>query len=813
MAFWSRNTPAPAPTSATPQSFAPIDAASATALIGRDAAPPPAPADYQDPGTKGTLRRAYDGLVNFLAGLGTERDRNTFSSYAPIIPLNQMDLENMYRGSWLPRRIIDCVTEDMTREWFKISWEGHDTDANGPRAITAEENRVGVRANVTEGIRWGKLFGGAGTVLGIKGQKLNEPLDLDTIQKGDLEWLATRDRWWLAPSGELITEPGPLSGFPMYYNLVDASGFSGGATVHYTRVIRWGGAPLPVRAWLANARWDDSVLQSALDAIKRYDTLTGGIGSLIWDSKVDVMSIDQLREMLADEEGENELRKRFSQTALAKSMFNVLLMDGRDKYEQKQYSFGGLKDILEEFRTEVCGAVDIPMTRLFGQSPGGLNATGESDLVNYENRLKSEQSTRVVPNLTTLYGAVVRSALGEMPQQMEIKPNPLRQMTEKEQGDIEKLRSDRDKTYVDMGAIPVSVVTRSLKDARTYGGALQDEDVAMVEKLEKAPPPPPPAAPAVPPKGAPPAGTGAPKGQPPAGSTPSNPGTAAAARATPPEPGRDSAARDIVRQEQNGWNVYSETGEKHLGGPYQSKAEALERLDQVEFFKAHDVAVTDATQLHSFMFEKKRFDQAGAEAWLRRNGKKSAIYRENDEALEYRQEYADNFEPDSFRQIAIAPGISAIIGHPRPKNDELGVVARRQFQGFNVAIENPAGTARRWYDKDMRETGMVMMRNDYGFLEDHLGVDGEELDVYLGPDQDAEDVHVVHQLKGPDYTSLDEDKVMLGFRDGAAAKAAYLAHRSDGALGSRAFGSMATIPVERFRAQLKRRSGLGKIRS
>lgn len=126
---------------------------------------------------------------------------------------------------------------------------------------------------------------------------------------------------------------------------------------------------------------------------------------------------------------------------------------------------------------------------------------------------------------------------------------------------------------------------------------------------------------------------------------------------------------------------------------------------------------------------------------------------------------------------------------------------RYDFQGLPVAIENAEGSTRTWLGPDGK-TGQTTMRHDYGYIEGWLGEDGEELDCYVGPDANAPDVHVVHQLKAPDFKAHDEMKVMLGFPDAAAAKDAYLAHRND--VG--AFGAMTTFPLDRFKAKLKRRA-------
>jgi hypothetical protein len=134
---------------------------------------------------------------------------------------------------------------------------------------------------------------------------------------------------------------------------------------------------------------------------------------------------------------------------------------------------------------------------------------------------------------------------------------------------------------------------------------------------------------------------------------------------------------------------------------------------------------------------------------------------------------------------------------------------RRRFAGLDVVVENAKGTTRHWVDRRGMESGSTEMKHDYGFIEGHVGSDGDDVDCYLGPNEASEFVHVVHQLKSPDFDRHDEDKVMLGFDDEASAKAAYLAHRND---GDRAYGGMTAMPLDAFKRKLERRTGTGKIR-
>lgn len=125
------------------------------------------------------------------------------------------------------------------------------------------------------------------------------------------------------------------------------------------------------------------------------------------------------------------------------------------------------------------------------------------------------------------------------------------------------------------------------------------------------------------------------------------------------------------------------------------------------------------------------------------------------------------------------------------------------FCGFPVVIESPAGTIRRWRDSDGTD-GETLMIHSYGYLADSLGADGEEVDVYLGPQESADWVYVIHQRdKSSSFKDYDEDKAMMGFRSADAARTAYLAQYDD----PRFFGGMSQMTLEEFRSRLRPRTG------
>lgn len=132
------------------------------------------------------------------------------------------------------------------------------------------------------------------------------------------------------------------------------------------------------------------------------------------------------------------------------------------------------------------------------------------------------------------------------------------------------------------------------------------------------------------------------------------------------------------------------------------------------------------------------------------------------------------------------------------KSDEDGSGKHVTFAGMQVCVESPRGSVRTWVDTD-GTPGSTTMKHDYGYVVGSRGTDGDSVDVYLGPNAEAQWVYVVHQnSKASDFTEYDEDKVMLGFDSPNAARDAYLEQYDD----PRFFGSMTMMTVDEFRLKI-----------
>lgn len=124
-------------------------------------------------------------------------------------------------------------------------------------------------------------------------------------------------------------------------------------------------------------------------------------------------------------------------------------------------------------------------------------------------------------------------------------------------------------------------------------------------------------------------------------------------------------------------------------------------------------------------------------------------------------------------------------------------VAVKEWRGLKIQIENPAGTVRHGKSK----TGVewhAEMPYDYGYIDGSEGVDGDEVDVFLGPNKSAQFVYIMHQLK-KESGEFDEQKCFLGFDNLQQAKEAY---RKAYDLPDLFIGTMEAIPFNTFKEKV-----------
>ncbi|WP_105436404.1 anti-CBASS protein Acb1 family protein [Neorhizobium tomejilense] len=419
-----------------------------------------------------------DGLMSLASRMGTDRDKAATTFYAQPL-LSDEQIIAAYRGSWLPRKIVDIPALDSCRKW-------RDWQAKKPQieAIEDEEKRLNVKGKILEASKKGRLFGGAAVYIGTGDANPAEPLDVERVGKGGLKYLTVMTRRQLT-AGEIDRDPASdWYGRPKLYKLSGANGMQ--MDIHRSRLVIFNGAMSPDEDFnqALNLGWGESVLTSTLDAIKNADSTAGNIASLIFEAKIDIIKVPQFSANIGNQAYEDAVLRRYTLANTIKGINGTLILDSEEEYESKNASFAALTDILMAFMQIVSGAADIPVTRLLGQSPAGMNATGTSDMKNYHDRIQSMQELEMQPAMMRLDECLERSA-GVTDPDVYYQWAPLEQMSEKERADIFKTTADAARQLVGTTAgqeiIPREAVSDALVNRLVEDGVLPGLDAAMEE--------------------------------------------------------------------------------------------------------------------------------------------------------------------------------------------------------------------------------------------------------------------------------------------------------------------------------------------
>jgi phage-related protein (TIGR01555 family) len=358
----------------------------------------------------------FDSWQNDLTGQGTTRDKTTYARYGASRLLNEFELSDLYHGDDLAARIVDIVPDEMLRKGFTV-------DVGDPAENTEIMDRLevlGASDKLANAIRWGRCFGGGGLLLGADdGRSAASPLIPEKARS--LSYLYVFDRRYLWPLTWYQNPGDPKLGQVETYMVVSPSArtTSPVSIVHETRLVIFGGATTGIRERELNFSWDLSVLQRVHEILSSYGMGWNAASNLLVSANVAVFKMAGLADAIAAG-GEDLLKNRLRAMDMAQSVVRALVIDAgegdpkqggqaAESYERQQFSFAGIPETLRELAVRVASGAKLPMTKLFGISPAGLNATGESDTRNFYDELGSYQTIKLAPAIRRIVSVMRRT--------------------------------------------------------------------------------------------------------------------------------------------------------------------------------------------------------------------------------------------------------------------------------------------------------------------------------------------------------------------------------------------------------------------
>ena len=385
-----------------------------------------------------SVKRALDGYSNVPANLGAGANNlvQTANYVMERFTWDYYTLNILFRDNWIAKAIIEKPANEMLKNGFSIHSQ---IEPDKIDKIMNIWQKTKTQNKFLKCLKWARLYGGCLLIPMIENQgDLSKPLDYETIMPDSYKGCFTVDRWsGVSPSIELVDNiTDPDFGQPEYY---DVSDNTTGKTfrIHHSRVIKMIGREMPYWEEIAETYWGASELEHVYTELKKRDDTSANISFLIFLANIRVFKMDGMSQMLSI--GDQQAAQRVYETMKTMNhlMCNTgtLAIDKEEDFAMHGYSFTGINDVYESFMLDISGAAEIPVDKLFGRSPSGFNSGAET-LQNYYDTIDEKRETYVREPLEKIVKIITMSALGEIPDDIEIDFNPVRRPSDLEKSDL-----------------------------------------------------------------------------------------------------------------------------------------------------------------------------------------------------------------------------------------------------------------------------------------------------------------------------------------------------------------------------------------
>lgn len=418
-----------------------------------------------------------DGYVNLLNKYGTNQDNSEAYKFErePVIP--DMQLTGLYEGNGLFSKIIDTPAEEALKHGFDLNLKSDEVNAFVEDALDDLE----WEEKAATAIKWARLYGGALIVMLIDdGRGLEEPVDWEHIRS--IDELRVYERSIVQPDyaslyqqdygGKGVGNRVSKFGQPEYYYV---SSIYGSFKVHESRCLVFRNGVLPEQT--SNATylfWGMPEYVRIRRALRETVTAHTDSVKLLERSVQAIYSMKGLASLLTTDDGENQVLKRLQLVDTSRGLLNSIAIDSEgEQYDFKTFQFSGVKDVIDATCNMLSALTNIPQTILFGRSPAGMNATGDSDFESYYNFVEKIQRLMLKRNLRTLLDVVFRAGIasGDVAEEPDYKLEfkPLWSLSDTEQAAVDQtkaqtalVKAQTAQAYVDMQALDPTEVRRRL---------------------------------------------------------------------------------------------------------------------------------------------------------------------------------------------------------------------------------------------------------------------------------------------------------------------------------------------------------------
>jgi len=401
------------------------------------------------------------------------------------------------------RAPTETIAAEATREWIDVTVKGkaskkkrkergevvevaNDADADGNGVDDALEDKIEALEAALESFKvrdsfrrlseQDGFFGRSQLYIDVDPGRLDRdqrdqlPLVVDpkTIPKGSLKGLQVVEPIWTSPYNYNSTDPT----LPSFYK--PNAWFVMGRRVHASRLLTFVSREVPDMLKPAYNFGGLSLSQLMEPYVFQWLRTRNSVSDLIYNFSIIVLKTD-MAAVLADKGGAAGAKagmgffdrlKLFTQT---RSNQGLMTIDKtREELEQIAVPLSSLDKLQAQAQEHMAAPSHIPLVKLTGITPSGLNASSEGEIQVWYDWIRSYQIAFYAKHLKHVLDVLQLHLFGTIDESIGFEFKPLSSPTVKELSEIRKANAETDAAYIDKGVIsPEEVRERVSSDPQS----------------------------------------------------------------------------------------------------------------------------------------------------------------------------------------------------------------------------------------------------------------------------------------------------------------------------------------------------------
>ena len=413
-----------------------------------------------------------DGWQNMLTGVGVAKYDKRLAGVPVVTEVNYQTAQAIWRGDDIGGRAVEIPAEDMIRQGFDFIADAKDDESIDTLEVQEQVEKawtdLGIWPIFKEALMKRDAYGGCAVLIGAKDSQadLTQPLNEKAVR--EISFLNVFDTSEIEPEYYYGDPVKANYGKPAIYRMSpNGTGQTKDVVshaevhIHESRLLIFNGRMTTNQITGRNGGWGDSIYVQMIDVLRDFNASWDGTGTLVQEFGQATIKLKGLNALLCSVDGERDLKIRLQAMQLCKSTLRANVLDSEDEWLRSSDSLAGLAEILRQYMGRMSSAArGLPITKLFGVAPAGLNSSGDSDIAQWDDRIKSMQVDGVLPNLEKLT-RIILSSLNIKCKEWSIVPRPLRQATEKETAETRYIVAQTDEIYANMSALSADEIAKS----------------------------------------------------------------------------------------------------------------------------------------------------------------------------------------------------------------------------------------------------------------------------------------------------------------------------------------------------------------